>query len=218
MLSLNVPARDGAALKVLCLGAHSDDIEIGCGATVLRLQREHSAIEFHWVVLGAEGARANEARESAKTFLSGASASSVVLESFPNSFFPHHGAAIKKVFEDLKSRVDPDLVFTHCRDDLHQDHRVVSELTWNSFRSHLILEYEIPKYDGDIGAPNVFVPVTRELTDEKIRLVLEHFPSQADRHWFDGELFRSLMRMRGMECAGEYAEAFTCRKLVLRTP
>jgi len=168
-----------------------------------------------WVVLAAAGGRADEALASARVFLAAVEDPDIRILPFQESFLPHDGAAVKEAFEALKG-VEPELVLTHARYDLHQDHRLAAELTWNTFRDHAILEYEIPKYDGDLGAPNVFVPITRELADEKIRLIVEHFPSQGDRHWFDGELFRSLMRMRGMECAGQYAEAFTSRKLVLR--
>jgi LmbE family N-acetylglucosaminyl deacetylase len=217
MLSLAIGTPDKPIRRVLAIGCHADDIEIGCGATLLELTRTMPGLHVTWVVLAAAGARADEALASAHVFLAAVPDPDIRILPFRESFLPHDGAAVKEAFEALKG-VEPDLVLTHARYDLHQDHRLASELTWNTFRDHAILEYEIPKYDGDIGAPNVFVPVTRELADEKIRLVLEHFPSQADRHWFDGELFRGLMRMRGMECAGQYAEAFTGRKIVLRAP
>ena len=202
--------------RVLALGSHSDDIEIGCGATLLALTKARPEVEVTWVVLGAEGRRADEARASAELFLRGAS-SDVVVHGFRDGFFPYIGGEVKDVFEALKARLDPDLILTHARHDLHQDHRLVCELTWNTWRDHLILEYEIPKYDGDLGTPNVFFPVTEDVAREKVRLVLEAFETQAVKHWFDAELFLGLMRVRGMEgrSPSGYAEAFTCRKLSL---
>ena len=203
--------------RVLALGSHSDDIEIGCGATLLALTRARPEVEVTWVVLGAEGEREREARASAEAFLRAASRSEVVVHGFRDGFFPYVGGDVKDVFEELKSRLEPDLILTHARHDLHQDHRLVCELTWNTWRDHLILEYEIPKYDGDLGTPNVFVPMSEEIAREKVRLVLEAFESQTAKHWFDEELFLGLMRVRGMEgrSPSGYAEAFTCRKLSL---
>jgi LmbE family N-acetylglucosaminyl deacetylase len=203
--------------RVLALGSHSDDIEIGCGATLLALTRALPEVEITWVVLGAEGRREGEARASAKTFLAAAPRVKVVVHGFRDGFFPYVGGEVKDVFEELKSRLDPDLIFTHARQDLHQDHRLVCELTWNTWRDHLILEYEIPKYDGDLGTPNVFMPVSEEIAREKVRLVLDAFESQTEKHWFDEQLFLGLMRVRGMEgrSPSGYAEAFTCRKLSL---
>jgi LmbE family N-acetylglucosaminyl deacetylase len=170
-----------------------------------------------WVVLGAEGKREGEARASAEAFMGAANRSEVVVHGFRDGFFPYIGGEVKDVFEELKSRLDPDLILTHARHDLHQDHRLVCELTWNTWRDHLILEYEIPKYDGDLGTPNVFVPVSEDVAQEKVRLVLDAFESQTAKHWFDEQLFLGLMRVRGMEgrSPSGYAEAFTCRKLSL---
>jgi LmbE family N-acetylglucosaminyl deacetylase len=203
--------------RVLALGSHSDDIEIGCGATLLALTKARPEVEMTWVVLGAEGRREREARESAKAFLAAAEHSEVVVHGFRDGFFPYLGGEVKDVFEDLKGRLEPDLILTHARNDLHQDHRLVCELTWNTWRNHLILEYEIPKYDGDLGTPNFFLPVAEEIAREKVRLVLDAFESQSEKHWFDEELFLGLMRVRGMEgrSPSGYAEAFTCRKLSL---
>jgi LmbE family N-acetylglucosaminyl deacetylase len=203
--------------RVLALGSHSDDIEIGCGATLLALTKARPEVEVTWVVLGAEGRRADEARASAELFLRGAERSDVVVHGFRDGFFPYIGGEVKDVFEGLKARFDPDVILTHARHDLHQDHRLVCELTWNTWRDHLILEYEIPKYDGDLGTPNVFFPVSEEVAREKARLVLEAFETQAAKHWFDEQLFLGLMRVRGMEgrSPSGYAEAFTCRKLSL---
>jgi LmbE family N-acetylglucosaminyl deacetylase len=203
--------------RVLALGSHSDDIEIGCGATLLALTKARPEVEVTWVVLGAEGRRADEARASAELFLRGAAHSDVVVHGFRDGFFPYIGGEVKDVFEGLKARFEPDVILTHARHDLHQDHRLVCELTWNTWRDHLILEYEIPKYDGDLGTPNVFFPVSEEVAREKVRLVLEAFETQAAKHWFDEQLFLGLMRVRGMEgrSPSGYAEAFTCRKLSL---
>jgi LmbE family N-acetylglucosaminyl deacetylase len=208
-----------AARSVLAIGCHPDDLEIGCGGTLLELVRRHPGIEVTWVVLAAHGVRGDEARGSAERFLEGSSRASVELHDFRDAFFPYVGGEIKEVFEDLKGRIDPSVVLTHARDDLHQDHRLACELTWNTFRDHLVLEYEIPKYDGDLGSPNVFVPLSAEVARRKAELLVEAFPSQAAKDWFDPELFLGLMRIRGMESRSPsgYAEAFTGRKLVLAT-
>jgi LmbE family N-acetylglucosaminyl deacetylase len=200
--------------RVLAIGCHADDIEIGCGGTMLALTRGRSDVAVTWVVLAASDTRADEARRCAEAFLGDAASADVRVHDFRDGFLPYSGGAVKDVFEDLKS-VDPDLVFTHTRADLHQDHRLACELTWNTFRDHLVFEYEIPKYDGDLGTPNVFVPLEEGQVAEKVRLIGEHYPSQAQKHWFDEELLRSLLRIRGMESATRYAEAFTCRKLNL---
>jgi LmbE family N-acetylglucosaminyl deacetylase len=215
---LQFPLAEAPRLRsVLALGSHSDDIEIGCGATLLALSRARPEVEVTWVVLGAEGQREREARASAEAFMAAATRSEVVVHGFRDGFFPYIGGEVKDVFEVLKSRLDPDVILTHARHDLHQDHRLVCELTWNTWRDHLILEYEIPKYDGDLGTPNVFVPVSEEIAQEKVKLVLDAFKSQTEKHWFDEELFLGLMRVRGMEgrAPSGYAEAFTCRKLSL---
>jgi len=216
MLSLDLGAAVPVPRRVLALGCHSDDIEIGCGGTLLTLTRSVPDLHVTWVVLAAEDVRADEAHASAAAFLADASSSDVRVLGYRESFLPYLGGEVKEAFERLKDTA-PDLVFTHAREDLHQDHRLASDLTWNTFRSHLILEYEIPKYDGDLGRPNVYVALDEPVVDDKLRLLETHFPSQEDKHWFDGELFRGLMRLRGMECASRYAEAFVCRKLVLHS-
>lgn len=202
--------------RVLAIGAHSDDIEIGCGATMLAL-RELRDIDITWVVLGADGARGEEARASAAAFLGQGPGSSLQCHGFRDGFFPYVGGEIKDVFEEMKSDLEPDLIFTHTRHDLHQDHRLVCELTWNTWRDHLILEYEIPKYDGDLGTPNLFVPVPAELAHQKVEFLERYFPSQRDKHWFDADLFLGLMRIRGAEACSEsgYAEAYYARKATL---
>jgi LmbE family N-acetylglucosaminyl deacetylase len=203
--------------RVLVIGCHADDIEIGCGGTLLTLAHANPELEVDWVVLAAEGDRADEARASAESFLAGIGASRVELLGFRDGFLPYLGGEVKEAFEALKGLVDPQLVFTHAGYDLHQDHRLACELTWNTFRNHAILEYEIPKVDGDLGRPNLFVPLSAEVVEEKLTLLERFFPSQAGRHWFDRELFLGLMRLRGMECVApsRYAEAFTARKTVL---
>jgi LmbE family N-acetylglucosaminyl deacetylase len=208
---------NGDRRHILVLGSHSDDIEIGCGATLLALTRAHRGLDVTWVVLGAQGIREDEARASGAAFLEAAGRSEVIVHGFRDGFFPYVGGEIKDVFEDLKARVDPDIIFTHTRHDLHQDHRLVCELTWNTWRDHLIVEYEIPKYDGDLPTPNVFVSVPQDLARMKAELILQVFESQRTKHWFDTELFLGLMRVRGMESHSPsgYAEAFTCRKLAL---
>ena len=217
LLPLTLPTPVKGPLRVLCLGAHSDDIEIGCGGTILELISGGIPIECHWVVFTADDVREREARASAAEFLRGARASEVVVERFRNGYFPWVGDAIKDRFETLKKTLSPDLVFTHYRDDRHQDHRVISDLTWNTWRDHMILEYEVPKYDGDLGSPGLFVPVDETACREKVRILLASFPSQRVKHWFTEDTFLSLMRLRGIEscAAGRYAEAFYARKLVL---
>ncbi len=203
--------------SVLCVGAHSDDIEIGCGGTVLSVLESHKGASVTWVVLAGAGPRGDEARRSAERFLKDGTSHRIIIKEFRDGYFPHQGAEIKDFFESLKREVSPDLIFTHTRADLHQDHRQVCELTWNTWRDHLILEYEIPKYDGDLGAPNCYVPLTNETVDAKIEILISEFATQRNKHWFTDEMFRALMRIRGMECAhAGYAEAFVARKWKLR--
>jgi LmbE family N-acetylglucosaminyl deacetylase len=204
-------------LRVLCLGAHSDDLEIGAGGTVRRLAREHPGAVFRWVVFSAAGERADEARKSAGWFLAGAGAAEVEVHAFRESYFPWAGAEIKDAFEALKRSFEPDLVLTHCGGDAHQDHRTLAELTANTFRDHLLLEYEIPKYDGDLGRPNFYVPLSRVDAEAKVRSLMQHFGSQRSRAWFTPDTFLALMRLRGVECNAPegFAEAFYGRKVVL---
>jgi len=217
MLRFDFARPQDRALRVLCVGAHSDDIEIGCGGTILRLLSECDDAEVHWVVLGSNGERDGEAVASAERFLAGARKKEILVEHFKNSFFPYLGAEIKEFFEKLKMKIAPDIVFTHYRHDLHQDHRLVSELTWNTYRSHLILEYEILKYDGDLGVPNLFVHLDEAVCQRKIQTLMECFGTQRDKDWFTPDAFLSLLRIRGIEsrAPGKYAEAFYCRKVVV---
>jgi LmbE family N-acetylglucosaminyl deacetylase len=207
-------ARPGDRLSVLCIGAHSDDIEIGLGGTLLRWTGEGVGLDLTWVVLSASGRRADEAKASAAAFSAGAERIKVELATFQDSYFPYLGNELKTWFHELQRRVAPDLIFTHRRDDAHQDHREASQLTWNAFRDHLILEYEIPKWDGDLSQPNTYVPIGPQILERKIALLHEHFATQRTKDWFHADTFRSLARLRGMECRalGGYAEAFTLRK------
>ncbi|MBT3069830.1 PIG-L family deacetylase [Rhodomicrobium sp. Az07] len=214
MLELALPKR---RLDVLCLGAHSDDIEIGVGGTLLHWIASGADLHVHWAVLAANGERAREAKASAADFLTGAKKTTVEVHAFRDGYFDYQGADLKDWFEGLKRRVSPDIIFTHAREDAHQDHRAVSGLTWNSFRDHTILEYEIPKWDGDLRPLNMFVPLPAATVERKIQLLDRHFGSQRSKDWFNAATFRGLARLRGMECraAEGFAEGFMARKSVL---
>ena len=217
MLNLSPALRSDRRHVILFLGAHSDDIEIGCGGTVLQLARSDLDIEIHWVVFSAINQRRNEAEASARDFLEGIPTISVELHDFPDAYFPAHYGLLKDSFKALAHRLNPDIVFTHYRNDLHQDHRTISELTWNAFRDNLILEYEIPKYDGDFGQPNLFVPLSKEFCQMKTAKLHRHFKSQENKSWFTEDFFSSVMRLRGIEACSptDYAEAFYSRKASL---
>ena len=210
-------AERGSTLAVLCLGAHADDIEIGAGGTILTWIQAGAVCSITWCVLGAVGERDGEARAAAHEFLAGAASATVETQQFRNSFFPEQGAQIKEWFEQLKTRVEPDVILTHRRNDAHQDHREIARHTWATFRDHLILEYEIPKWDGDLGQPNAYVPLPASIMRRKLDLLAKHFPSQHCRQWYDEETFRGLARLRGVECAASerYAEAFFANKVLL---
>jgi LmbE family N-acetylglucosaminyl deacetylase len=205
--------------RVLCLGAHPDDIELGCGSTILSLIQTNPVVEFYWVVFSGDAVRREEARNAAKAFLKGGRVKRVRTERFRESYFPSQWPAIKSRFESVRKEFDPDIVFTHCRHDRHQDHRVLSDLAWNTFRNHLVLEYEILKYDGDLGTPNLYAPMSEEIARRKVELILKQFRSQSRKHWFTSDAFLSLMRIRGIECAapGRYAEAYYGRKVAILT-
>jgi len=210
-------AASGERLSVLCLGAHSDDIEIGVGATLLSMIGRGVRLDVHWCVLSGVGDREREAQASAADFLGEVANAKIEVMAFRDGFFPEQGEDIKWWFEKLKTRANPDLILTHYRDDAHQDHRQVSRLTWNTFRDHCVLEYEIPKWDGDLGQPNLYMPVSAQVLRRKIQLLNMHFGSQHCKQWFDSELFLGLARLRGMECRApeRYAEAFFARKLAV---
>jgi LmbE family N-acetylglucosaminyl deacetylase len=217
MIGVRLDKTDPSPYKILCLGAHCDDIEIGCGGTILKLINTYQNVHVYWLVFSSSAQRKLEAEQSAAYFLKDAQAQTIVIHQFRDGFLPFHGIEVKEAFEQLKREFSPDLILTHYRDDRHQDHRLVSDLTWNTFRNHLILEYEIPKYDGDLGIPNCFVPLDESFCLRKIQYLMDAFQTQANKHWFTEETFRSLMRLRGMECnsPSQYAEAFYGRKLVL---
>jgi len=202
---------------VLVLGAHPDDIEIGCGGTLLHLLQAYKPPCVYWLVLSAAAKRAQESAASAAAFLGCVPDRQVIIKDFRDGFFPWTGDAIKEVFEELKTTIAPDLIFTHRREDAHQDHQLVAELTWNTFRDHLILEYELPKYEGDLGTPNLFVPLDEDTAARKIQLLLDGFPSQHHRHWFSDNTLWSLLRLRGVESNSptKYAEGFYSRKMIL---
>ena len=203
-------------LKILCLGAHPDDIEIGCGGTILRLIEEVHEAQFYWAVFGGDKKRDEEAHEGARVFLKKVKSKKIDVQQFRESYFPFIGAHIKDYFEELKKEFSPDIVFTHYTNDAHQDHRLISSLTWNTFRDHLILEYEVPKYDGDLGRPNLFVHLTESICRKKIAYILDIFKTQREKQWFTEDTFLSVLRLRGIEsnAPSKYAEAFYCRKIV----
>ncbi|WP_036309033.1 PIG-L deacetylase family protein [Methyloglobulus morosus] len=215
MFTLKLNPQPNQPLSILCLGAHSDDIEIGCGGTVLKLLSENENVDVNWVVFGANGIRIDEANSSANLFLEGCKKRNIVVQNFKDGFFPYLGGEIKLYFEQLKKEVSPDIIFTHYRHDLHQDHRTISDLTWNTFRNHLILEYEIVKYDGDLGNPNFFVTLSYQVCQNKIKNIIDSFKSQASHQWFSEDAFLSLLRLRAIECnaSEKYAEGFYSRKI-----
>lgn len=215
MLKIQVPQKNEGPLNVLFLGAHSDDIEIGCGGAVQRLIGEYPAIKITWVVFSAIGARGEEAKASAEEYLQDVRQKQILVYDYKDGYFPYHWREIKDIFEQLKRDLSPDLIFTHYRQDLHQDHRTLNELTWNTWRDHFILEYEIPKYDGDLGTPNFFITLDETLCARKTGALMRYFQTQSNKHWFTPETFSALMRIRGVECKspGGYAEAFYARKV-----
>lgn len=216
MLRLVLPAERRKPLRLLCLGAHADDIEIGCGGTVLRLAAEVPDLVVRWIVFSGIGARGVEARNSAAAFLENVAETQVEVFEFRDGYFPYQGAEIKDCFEAVKRDFDPSLVLTHWQGDAHQDHRLIAELTHNTFRDHFVLEYEIPKYDGDLGNPAFFVTLTQKQLGRKVETIGRHFPSQRRRSWFSDATFLALARLRGIGCNAPegLAEGFYIRKIV----
>ena len=200
---------------ILCLGSHSDDIEIGCGGTILKLLAENNSVNVFWIVFSATEERAGEANRSAELFLEKASNKTIIVKNFRETFFPYCATEIKEFFKKLQSEISPDLIFTHRREDLHQDHRLVSELTWNTFRDHLIMEYEIPKYEGDLGQPNIFVKLSRQTCEQKVATISNTFLTQRTKKWFSEDTFWALLRLRGVESNSEFAEGLYCRKMIM---
>ena len=217
MIELCPPLLASSVCTILCLGAHADDIEIGCGGLLLRLLQMNPALEVTWVVFAGGNGRDTEARLSAERVLEGAASANIMVKDFRDGYFPYTGTQVKEEFDLLGRNLGPDLILTHCRHDLHQDHRLVCELTWNTFRDHFILEYEVPKYDGDLASPNVFVQLDAATCERKIAHLMEAFPSQRSKPWFTEETFWATLRLRGLECRSRtgFAEGFFCRKLVL---
>jgi LmbE family N-acetylglucosaminyl deacetylase len=212
---MNIHFDKSTPLKILCLGAHCDDIEIGLGGTLLKLIQEYNIEQITWIVFASNEIRKQEAVASAKCFLANVANKKIIINSFRDGFFPFHGIEIKEYFENIKKEISPDLIFTHFRNDRHQDHRIISDLTWNTWRNQLILEYEIPKYDGDLGTPNLYVELNENFIRTKNQILLDTFVSQREKHWFDDATFSALPRLRGMESATLFAEAFYARKLIL---
>ena len=213
MIQLNLHPH--AKLNVLCLGAHCDDIEIGCGGTLLKMKNAGKLGHVTWVVFSSNDTRRKEATDAAGYFLEGIQDRNIVIHRFRDGYLPFLAAEVKDAFEALKQSPAPDIIFTHYRHDRHQDHRLVSDLTWNTFRNQMVLEYEIPKWDGDLGIPGAFVHIEEAILNEKISYLHKAYASQAGKHWFDNETFRALPRLRGMESAVNYAEAFYLRKAIL---
>jgi LmbE family N-acetylglucosaminyl deacetylase len=207
-------SNDNKPINVLCLGAHCDDIEIGSGGTLLKLFDTYPIKAVKWIVFASDETRKKEAVISAKRFLEKVDKTDIIVQSYRDSFLPFNAAEIKEYFETIKREFSPDLIFTHYRDDRHQDHRLVNEMTWNTWRNHLILEYEIPKYDGDLGIPDFYVTLDESYIEKRNKIVLESFASQQSKHWFDDDTFRALPRLRGMESATLFAEAFYARKII----
>lgn len=203
--------------ELLCIGAHCDDIEIGCSGSILRLMELYPDIHITWLILTGNADRQAEAKESARRLIGEEKNFELILHDFRDGYLPYNGSLVKDAFEAVKGRLEPHLIMCHWSKDRHQDHRFVSELTWSTFRNSLILEYEIPKYDGDMGRPNVFVPLSDEILEEKISNLMESYRSQVNKSWFDEETFRSLLRLRGIEsgASSRYAEGFHCRKINL---
>jgi LmbE family N-acetylglucosaminyl deacetylase len=213
---IDLSLRPGSApLRVLCLGAHSDDIEIGCGGTVMQWLRDGAALDVTWVVCSAPDTRRTEATRSAQALLRGAARRRIVIGDLEDSHFPSQMRELKAFCRQIRDEDKADVVFTHHVDDLHQDHRALAEVTWQTWRDHLVLEYEIPKFEGDLGRPNAFVPLEGSVARRKVDHLMRHFGTQRSKDWFRASTFEALMALRGIECraADGMAEAFHARKV-----
>jgi len=218
MLDLILNSSKRRALRILCVGAHCDDIEIGCGATLRMLQRRKEGLIIDWVVLSGAEERRQETQRAMRLLVRSSRRGELRFGDFPDGRFPAAYTEIKSFCELLKRRSRPDLILCHERDDRHQDHRVVNEMIWNTFRDHVVLEYEVPKWDGGLGQPNVYVPLDAKDAGAKVDALLKSYPTQAGKDWFTRDTFMAMLRLRGLECRSPsgYAEAFYGRKLLLR--
>jgi LmbE family N-acetylglucosaminyl deacetylase len=217
MLLLQLPSAPTGILSVLAVGAHPDDIEIGSGGTLLNLAQLQPALQLRYVVLTGTADRQLESRNAARAFVPNADLTIDVLD-LPEGRLPSAWLDVKEALEAVRQSCSPDLILAPSAADAHQDHRTIGEIIPTVFRDHLCLSYEIPKWDGDIGRPSVYIPMSAEVARRKIELLHKSFPSQHGRDWWDDEVFLGLARLRGMECRAPYAEAFTCTKLLLGTP
>ena len=216
MFALNLPSPRGRRLELLCIGAHCDDIEIGCGGTLLALQQQHLDCRIHWLVLTSTPSRREETLAAATAFMRPSARGEVRICDFRDGFLPAHFTDVKAQFESFKRLVEPDLVFTHYGMDRHQDHSLTSQVTWQTFRDHMVWEYEIPKYDGDLATPNMYVMLPEAIAAQKVDVIMRSFASQAGKPWFKADNLRAIMRLRGLESRAQsgFAEGFHCRKLV----
>jgi LmbE family N-acetylglucosaminyl deacetylase len=216
MLALTLAPPSARQLDILCIGAHCDDIEIGCGGTILSLQRQYPRCKIHWLVLTSVPTRRQEAMTAVRKFIRPSARGEVRIGTLPDGYLPAHFSEVKTQFEDLKRAIHPDLILTHHELDRHQDHSLISQITWQTFRDHMIWEYEIPKYDGDLLTPNMYVPLVSAVAARKVAMIVRTFSSQETKSWFSAENLLAAMRIRGLESRSPsgFAEAFHCRKLV----
>jgi len=214
-LQLETPA--GRPLSILAIGAHPDDIEIGAGGTLLSLAAACPGLQARYLVLTGTAERHEEARSAASAFLP-ATDVHIDLHELPEGRFPAVWARVKDALEDVARSCSPDLILAPSRADAHQDHRTIGEIVPTVFRDQLYLGYEIPKWDGDLSQPSMYLPLSADVARRKVELLHKCFPSQRVRDWWDDEVFLGMARLRGMECRAPYAEAFTCTKSAILPP